>query len=153
MRQDSPKVWSEPICSIYKPELVCMCHNILPSSYSRVCCWRKVRQQNQSWLSLPRCYKWREMQITKNKYNVLDWHFFGDTRLIIFISLWWLQTVAIWLFRPVEPHQCSAESVASWAREFMASLDTLHLWTSLNISRWKKKKERPRQQQKKKKSR
>ena len=35
---------------------------------------------------------------------------------------------ASWLFRPVRPHQCSAESVPSWAREFMPSLDALHLW-------------------------
>ena len=39
-----------------------------------------------------------------------------------------LQTVASWLFRSVGPHQCSAESVPSWTREFMPSLDALHLW-------------------------
>ena len=33
-----------------------------------------------------------------------------------------------WLFQPVGPHLCRAESVASWAREFMPSLDALHLW-------------------------
>ena len=31
-----------------------------------------------------------------------------------------LQTVASWLFRPVGPHQCIAESVAGWARDLVS---------------------------------
>ena len=52
-------------------------------------------------------------------------------KLLFFCSKFYRQKVtadsASELFWPVGPHQCSAGSVASWAREFMPSLDALHL--------------------------
>ena len=50
------------------------------------------------------------------------------------VNLIKLQAIASWLFQLVAPHQCSAGSVASWAQEFMPSLDGLHLWDKCKIT-------------------
>ena len=83
--------------------------------------------------------KWEHSGLTQVQnvfLGILERFFWEAARLMVreelffyfFILFFLTADSASWLFRPVGPHQCSAESVASWAREFMPSLDALHLW-------------------------